>query len=89
MEISTVQLTNPGVYEFTDERGKRLRHYNEAVRRAQFLDEDQKKKWQMLGYLLDTGQLAEAERVIISEDLARLKTRQKLNAIKPKFEQRK
>ena len=84
MQISSSQIINPAVYAYDDKRHKRQIRFQEAVQRAKFLDNEQKSKWKMLGYLLSTPQLQEAEHLIISEDLRRLKTRHQLEKIKPK-----
>jgi len=68
---------------YSEERKKKQLRYKEAVKRAHFLSSADKKNWSLLGYMLTTEQLAEAERLIIDEDLRRLATQEKLERIKP------
>ncbi len=83
MKISQKQITNPGIIDASDKRKRQFSRYKEAVRRAKFLNDKEKKHWTLLGYLLDVNQLLEAERLIISEDLKLLKVKQELERIKP------
>ena len=73
---------------YTEERKKAQERYQEAVKRTHFLDEKEKRHWKLLGYILTTNQLAEAEHLIIDEDLRRLATQEKLEKIKPSSENR-
>ena len=73
---------------YTDERKKKQSRYQEAVKRAHFMDEEEKRHWALLGYILTTDQLHQAEHLIIDEDLRRLATQEKLEKIKPSSEQR-
>ena len=84
MQISATQLMNPGVIDYDDNRHKKMQRYKDAVKRAKFLNKDQKDRWNMLGYCLETDQLEEAEDIIINENLRRLKTKQSLEKLKPK-----
>lgn len=70
------------------ERQKTQERFQEAVRRAHFLEEAEKKHWYILGYILTTEQLKEAEKLILDEDLRRLATQEQLEKIKPSSEQR-
>lgn len=73
---------------YTEERKKRQERYQEAVKRSHFFDEEEKKHWVLLGYILTTDQLQEAEHLIIDEDLRRLATQEQLEKIKPSSEKR-
>ncbi len=73
---------------YTEERKKRQARYQEAIKRAHFLEEKEKRHWQLLGYILTTDQLKEAEHLIIDEDLRRLATQEKLEKIKPSTEKK-
>ena len=73
---------------YSEERKKTQSRYQEAVNRAHFLDEKEKKHWHLLGYILDTKQLQQAEHLIIDEDLRRLATQEKLEKIKPSTEKK-
>ena len=84
MHITQQQFINPGVLELTKKRQEVLDRYKSAVKRAKFLDTKEKDNWIMMGYLLTNEQLTEAERLIINEDLRRLKVRGQLERIKPK-----
>lgn len=57
--------------------------YQEAVKRAGFLSEQEKVNWFILGGSLTLKELQSAEKVIINEDLRRLKVRDQLEKIKP------
>lgn len=81
MEISPAQLINPGIFEYDDTRRKKIERFKEAVRRAKFLSDDQRKRWKVMGYLLSTQELGEAENLIIAEDLHRLRMQQKLEKL--------
>lgn len=84
MHITQQQFTHPGVLELTKKRHDALEHYKKAVDCAGFLKKAEKDNWIMLGYLLTNEQLTEAEKLIINEDLRRLKVRGQLERIKPK-----
>ena len=73
---------------YSEERKKSQVRYQEAVKRAHFLDEKEKRHWALLGYILTTDQLMQAEHLIIDEDLRRLATQEKLEKIKPSSEKR-
>ena len=83
MKITDDQLNNPNLFDYDKKRHVTLSRFKEAVRRALFLNDDEKRHWIMLGYILSNAQLAEAETLIINEDLRRLHTKQKLERIKP------
>lgn len=68
---------------YTEERKKQQERYQAAVERAQFLAKEEKRHWALLGYILTTNQLMEAEHLIIDEDLRRLATQESLEKIKP------
>jgi len=68
---------------YSDQRKKNQQRFQEAVTRAQFLHDNEKKHWALLGYILTTDQLKEAELLIIDEDLRRLATQEQLERIKP------
>jgi len=82
LNITNQQLINPGTLDLSPEHKKQLARFKEAVRRARFLEEKEKRRWILLGYILTTKQLLEAERMIITEDLKTLKTKQDLEKIK-------
>ncbi len=69
------------IYDIT--RDQKLAHYEEAVNRAHFLVDEEKRHWRMMGYILTIEQLAEAERLILDEDLRQLATQEQLEKIKP------
>jgi hypothetical protein len=73
---------------YTEERKKNQVRYQEAVQRSHFMDEEEKKHWALLGYILTTDQLKQAEHLIIDEDLRRLATQEKLEKIKPSTKKR-
>lgn len=56
--------------------------YQRAVERADFLKDEEKLRLALLGYRLSTKELKEAKRTLISKDLARMKTRSHLKALK-------
>jgi hypothetical protein len=68
---------------YSEERKKCQERYQAAVERAHFLEAQEKKHWALLGYILTTEQLKEAEHLIIDEDLRRLATQESLERIKP------
>lgn len=73
---------------YSDERKKKQARFQEAVNRAHFLEKKEKKHWALLGYILTTDQLKQAEHLIIDEDLRRLATQEKLEKIKPSTDKR-
>lgn len=83
MPFTSQQLLNPGNIVYDDDRRKYQDRYQQAVERASFLDEREKRNWSLLGSLLTKKQLLEGERLIIDEDLRRLKVRKELEVIKP------
>jgi hypothetical protein len=83
MPFTSQQLLNPGNIVYDDERRKAKERYLQAVERASFLDEREKRNWALLGSLLTGQQLLEGEKLIIDEDLRRLQVRRQLEAIKP------
>lgn len=78
MNIDPKQLSNPGVFEYDTKRKNWLERFKKAVKRAFFLNDDEKRNWTTLGYLLSNRQLKEAERLIINQDLGRLKSKQNI-----------
>ncbi len=78
MNIDPKQLSNPGVFEYDKKRKNWLERFKKSVKRAFFLNDDEKRNWTTLGYLLSNRQLKEAERLIINQDLGRLKSRQNI-----------
>ncbi len=82
MNIKPDQFVNPGVIEYDKKRRERLERFKKAVKRALFLNDDEKQNWITLGYLLTNHQLEEAEQLIINQDLSRLKARQQIEKIK-------
>lgn len=73
---------------YSEERRKSQERYQAAVERAHFLGQEEKRHWALLGHILTTGQLQEAERLIIDEDLKRLAVQEQLEVIKPSSEKR-
>lgn len=69
---------------YDETRAKKQERYQAAVKRAGFLENEERENWKLLGYLLSTDELTEAERTLIDEDLRRLLTKEKLEQIKPK-----
>jgi|GEM_PF-2003085 len=88
MNINPAQLVNPGVFDYDKKRHEKMTRYKTAVKRAMFLNKDEKRNWVTLGYILSNKQLEEAEKLIINEDLKRLKRKQALERIKPKPKQK-
>ena len=78
------QIVNPSILDYTKKRQESLSRYKDAVGRAGFLNQSERDNWIMLGYLLTDEQLVEAEKLIINEDMRRLKIRGQLERIKPK-----
>lgn len=68
---------------YSEDRKKCQQRYQDAVNRAHFLAAEEKRHWALLGYILTTNQLKEAEHLIIDEDLRRLATQEQLESIKP------
>ena len=60
---------------YGDERLKAQERYQGAVKRAIFLSDKERRHWAVLGYVLTTDQLREAESLIIDEDLKVLKNK--------------
>ncbi len=87
MKITKSQLSGTGSIDSSPEYKKQLARFKDAVKRAGFLSATEKRHWTMLGYILTTNQLLDAERLIIGEDLRYLKVRQQLERIKPKAKQ--
>ena len=83
MPFTAQQLLNPGNIVYDVDRRKCQDRYQQAVERASFLDEREKRNWALLGSLLTKKQLLEGERLIIDEDLRRLRVRKELEIIKP------
>jgi len=83
MQINPQQFINPGVIEYDQKRHEKIMRYKDAVNRARFLNLDEKKHWIVLGYLLTNDQLDEVQKLIINEDLKRLKMKESLEKIKP------
>lgn len=83
MKIDPKQITNPGIFDYDQRRKEKIERYKGAVKRAMFLSDDEKKNWMVLGYILTDNQLQEAEKLIINQDLKRLKNKQILEKIKP------
>lgn len=86
MKIDPKQFINPGALAYDEKRRKAHNRFKEAVRRARFLNSNEKRNWTMLGYILDTAQLKQTERLIISEDLRLLKIKKQLELIKTEIE---
>ncbi|MBU0727575.1 hypothetical protein KKA95_02720, partial [Patescibacteria group bacterium] len=80
-------FVDPGII-YDQQRRASLDRYQKAVERAGFLNERDKRNWGLLAHMLTTEQLVEGEKLIINEDLRRLKMRQKLERIKPSKEKR-
>ena len=83
MKIDPKQIINPSIFTYNEKRNEKITRYKKAVKRAMFLSEDEKRNWIVLSYLLTNDQLNEAERLIINQDLKRLKKKQALEKIKP------
>lgn len=82
MKITSQQIVNPGVIEIDKKRYNKMAEFKESVKRAQFLNEQEKKNWNTLGYILTNEQLDEARNLIINEDLKRLKVKTQLEKLK-------
>jgi hypothetical protein len=80
MSPISADVLNPGRIEYDRKRREKIERYKTAVKRARFLDEDEKRNWIVMGSILNTEQLEEAENLIIDEDLARLKERRKIES---------
>lgn len=87
MKITKQQLSGAGAIDNSPAYKNQLARFKEAVRRAKFLSATEKRHWTMLGYILTTNQLLDAEKLIISEDLRVMQVRQQLEKIKPKAKQ--
>ncbi|MCK5612999.1 hypothetical protein KAR91_64595 [Candidatus Pacearchaeota archaeon] len=83
MRIDPKQITNPGIFDYDQKRKEKMNRYKGAVKRAMFLNDEEKGNWIVLGYMLTDEQLEEAEKLIINQDLKRFKKRQALEKIKP------
>jgi hypothetical protein len=77
---------NAGALKYDEEKRAALSRYTAAVERSAFLKREEKDHWELLGALLTYDQLQLAEKLIISEDLRRLKMKQDLEKIKPQQE---
>lgn len=84
MKIPTAQLINPGIYEYSDKRKKQQERLKKAIQKADFLTEEEKKDWTVLGYMLSTPQLAEMEQTILKKELHLLKIKHQLEKLKNK-----
>ena len=84
MEISATQLINPAIFDFDDKRRKEIGEFKDAVRQSRFLNDEKKRRWNAMAYLLTDDQLAEAQKFILAENLQRLRTQGKLEKLKPK-----
>ncbi len=84
MRITTHQITNPGIYDASDRRKKEMTKYKKAIKRSKFLTKKEKRHWELLGHILTTNQILEAQRIILDEDLKHFKTKQALERAKPK-----
>jgi len=67
---------------YNQKRKEAQEGYQKAVERADFLDAKEKKKWGLLGFVLQTKELDEARKLIINEHLRRLKMKESLEKIK-------
>lgn len=83
MEVAATLILNPAIFDYDDSRRKELARFKTAVDRAKFLDEDQKRQWKTLAYRLGNQELKEGQKLIMAENFRHLKTRQKLDKIKP------
>lgn len=83
MKITTHQITNPGIYDSSDRRKKEMTKYKEYLKRAKFLTKKEKIHWELLGHILTTDQIMEAQRIILDENLKSFKTKQALERMKP------
>ena len=83
MDITTQQIINPGIIEYDKKRHEKLTRFKDSVSKARFLNTEEKRHWTMLGYLLTNEQIDEVQKLIINEDLKRLKTKESLEKIKP------
>ena len=84
MNITKQQMVNPGAVNYDKKRRDKQGRFQEAVKKAKFLTKEQQDNWGMLGYMLTTEQLEEAEQLIISKKLEKLHTRHQLEKLKPK-----
>ena len=83
MDIPATQFLNPGIFACDDARRAELLRFKQAVDRSGFMDDEQKKLWKMMGYMLSNQQLAQATQIIVTESLKQLSTKKKLEALKP------
>jgi len=83
MQINPQQFINPGVIDYDQKRHEKIMLFKDAVKRSRFLNDDEKRHWIVLGYLLTNKQLDEVQKLIINEDLKRLKMKESLEKIKP------
>ncbi len=73
MEISPKQIINPGVLVLDEKRRESLARFKDAVKHAKFLNTNEQQHWTILGYLLNSEQLIEAQKLIIGQDLKYLR----------------
>lgn len=71
-----------GQVVYSQERNVALLRYQGAVKRASFLNSQEKENWVLLAYFMDENELIEAEHAIINEDLRGMKVRQELTSLK-------
>ena len=83
MNITKQQMVNPGAVDYDKKRRDKQKGFQDAVKKAKFLTKKQQDNWGMLGYMLTTEQLEEAEQLIISKKLEKLHTRHQLEKLKP------
>ena len=83
MQINPQIQINPGIIEYDAKRHKKISNFMDAVRNARFLSENEKKNWSVLAYILTNEQIDQVVRLVINEDLKRLKTKEALEKIKP------
>ena len=88
MDGQNTQVINPGIIAYDVKRQRSMQRYQKAVERAGFLSDRDKRNWGLLAHMLTTEQLQEGEKLIINEDLRRLKMRQKLERVKKNKEKR-
>lgn len=81
MEIAPV-LINPGILEYDDNRRRQIERYKEAVHKKKFLNNEQRRKWERMAYLLSTPELQQAAQLILQEDVQRLKMQGKLEKLR-------
>ena len=76
------QIILPGVIVYDEIRKKYQEGYQKAVKQAGFLEEEEKKKWSILGYKMPTPQLKKAQLAILSHNLETMTTRRQLDQLK-------